>query len=204
VDFEKDVGGSDDNHLTLRKVMQSKGLAGVFDHHFLEHDTSRKSTTTSEMEEQAKLVAQEAERAVQRSVSPSHDPFTPTWTGSSRTAPRRFGMAKTAAPGPGTAFKTVNFSDQSSTALSSGNILASLRQKNQAVESCGRNVPPSDETLQFADLLTRVKRFVRQRTPSTDDLLQEFDSVPSCDVAIFRRLLKTVASMDQGKWYIKE
>lgn len=53
-DDEPAEESSQDNEEILKKVMKSKGLAGVFDHHFLEHDSSRKSATVREMEDQAK------------------------------------------------------------------------------------------------------------------------------------------------------
>ena len=202
VDFDQDVGttndADDDNDRTLRKVMKSKGLAGVFDHHYLEEDTSRKSITVREMEEQAKKVAREAARTLEQSLA-SRDRFTPTWTGSEET--KRFGGdGEVAADRP--MIRTTSGFTQAS--VSSRNILSSLRQQNQAVESNGQvGASGNEETQQYAELLVRLKDFVRRRSPSTDEILQEFDCVPNCDVAIFRRLLKSVANIDGGRWYLK-
>lgn len=201
VDFDQDVGtADDDNDRTLRKVMKSKGLAGVFDHHYLEEDASRKSITVREMEEQAKKVAREAARALEQSL-PSLDRFTPTWTGSEET--KRFGNdGETAAASGSMMMRTTSGLTQGS--VSSQNILSSLRQQNQEVESSGQDgAGANEESQQYAELLVRLKDFVRRRSPSTDEILQEFDSVPNCDVAIFRRLLKSVANIDGGRWYLK-
>ena len=201
VDFGEDVVASgssptdDDNDRTLRKVMKSKGLAGVFDHHYLEGDSSRKSSTVREMEDQARRVAREAARALERSLEESRrDRFAPTWTGSEETAPR-FGNG---------ALRVGPRGLSEPTAGGSRDILTSLRQKKQAAESGGRIVPPSEETVRYAQLLGQLKQFVEGRTPSTDEILEEFESlVPNNDVAIFRRLLKSVATMDKGRWYLK-
>jgi DNA excision repair protein ERCC-6 len=204
LDLDQDIDdgdkgdGNGDNQRTLRKVMKSKGLAGVFDHNYLDEEPSRKSTTAREMEEQAKQVAREAVKALEQSLK-SHDRFTPTWTGSDETAPKRFG-----GPDRKGAFgrNAVRAGSVPGPSHSSQDLLASLRQRNEAVESGGRNVPPTEETRKYADLLARVKDFVRRRQPSTDDILKEFDSIENCDVAIFRRLLKSVAAINNGKWYL--
>lgn len=44
----------ENNEDTLKDVMKSKGLAGVFDHGFVEGSTNMKSQSAQEMEEQAK------------------------------------------------------------------------------------------------------------------------------------------------------
>eukprot|EP00977_Amphora_coffeiformis_P014673 scaffold4162_cov162-Amphora_coffeaeformis.AAC.6 len=83
VDPSADVGNDeddkvqDDNNETLETVMKSKGLAGVFDHHFVEHDASRKSTTVREMEAKAKEVARAAVTALRQSVGEDDVPNEP-------------------------------------------------------------------------------------------------------------------------------
>jgi DNA excision repair protein ERCC-6 len=195
-DVEPAQETSRDDSETLKTVLKSKGLAGVFDHHFLDPDSSRKSMTVREMEDQAKRVAREAANALSQSTA-SQKQFTPTWTGSNETAPNRFGSSNSSrkglAAGPG----------GGSTGLgSSSSLLASLRQRNAAVKSGGATDPPSEEAKKYAKLLSRIKQFVSLRRPSTDQILQEFDSESDRDAAIFRRLLKSVASVEKGRWYL--
>ncbi|GAX09892.1 DNA excision repair protein ERCC-6 [Fistulifera solaris] len=199
VDMDQDVrhdaaarpAANADNEETLRKVMKSKGLAGVFDHHYLEGDPSRKSVTVREMEDHAKRVAKEAVRALEKSLG-NHDPFTPTWTGTDETAPMRFGGSKR--PALGEMGRGIGPNS------SSRDVLASIRQKKEAVETAGPSLDP-EHTEKYADLLLRIKNFVRQRNPSTDQILEKFDDVSDCDVAILRRLLKSVARLSEGRWY---
>lgn len=195
-DVEPAKETSRDDSETLKTVLKSKGLAGVFDHHFLDPDSSRESVTVREMEDQAKRVAREAANALSQSTA-SLKQFTPTWTGSNDTAPNRFGASNSSrkglATGPGGGFKGLG---------SSSSLLASLRQRNAAVKSGGATDPPSQEAKKYATLLSRIKLFVSLRRPSTDQILQEFDSESDSDAAIFRRLLKSVASVEKGQWYL--
>lgn len=68
VDPLVDKDDSADNDATLKSVMRSKGLAGVFDHNFVEPDSRQKSATVREMEERAKKVARDAMKALRESV----------------------------------------------------------------------------------------------------------------------------------------
>ena len=179
-----------DNEVALKKLMKSRGLAGVFDHHSLEPDHKRKSITIREMEEKAKRVAKEAARALQNSVL-EHDPFTPTWTGSNETKPTMFG---------GSSSTTESFS--------SSNLLASIRQRNVDIELGGGSTNNGSRTMdpaiqKYAKLLQSLKDYVKRHGPSTEDILKEFENVvPDSDVAIFRRLLKSIATMQKGRWYL--
>ena len=191
---------NDDNEATLKKLMKSRGLAGVFDHHSVEPDQKRKTTTVREMEEQAKRIAKEAANALKLSVV-SHDPYAPTWTGSEETKPGRFGSSRPTAScqapdrNPPTAALATG-------PLSSFSLLASLRQRNSEIESGGKSEPPDEATQQYMHLLGRLREFVQRRQPSTEEILKEFENVPDSDVAIFRRLLKSIASIDNGTWSI--
>jgi DNA excision repair protein ERCC-6 len=194
-DMEPAKETSRDDKETMKTVLKSKGLAGVFDHHFLDPDSSRKSVTAREMEEQAKQVARDAANALRESTA-SQKKFSPTWTGSNETAHSRFGSSNAAR-------KVATVGGGASAILSSSSsLLASLRQRNTAVKTGGSADPPSQETKQYAKLLSRIQEFVRYRRPSTDEILQEFDAESSLDAAIFRRLLKSVASLDKGRWYL--
>lgn len=166
----------DDNEDTLKTVMQSKGLAGVFDHHFVEQDSSRKSTTVREMEEKAKEVARAAMAALRQSVADEQAP----------NAPQRFGG------GGGLAAAT----------SSSKSLLAGLRQQQAA--ATGTTVVVDDEAKKYAKLLAMLKEYVRRKRPSTDDILSHFEgSAVSSEPAVFRRLLKSVAVLQNGRWHPK-
>lgn len=192
---------NDDNEVTLKKVMKSQGLAGIFDHHSVEPNHKRKSTTAREMEEHAKRVAKEAANALQRSVA-SSDPSVPTWTGSDETKPGRFGPSRSV--GFRAPARHLPAAALGSGSVTSSSLLASLRQRNSAIESGGKSEAPDDATLQYSFLLGRLKEFVRRRQPSTEEILKEFENVPDSDVAIFRRLLKSVASIGNGRWSLTD
>jgi DNA excision repair protein ERCC-6 len=189
---------SGDDSETLKTVLKSKGLAGVFDHHFLDPDSSRKSMTMREMEDQAKRVAREAANALSQSMA-SQRKFTPTWTGSNETTPNRFGASNSSRKG-----MAADPAGDSTGLGSSSSLLASLRRRNAAVKSGGATDPPSEEAKKYAELLSRIKQFVSLRRPTTDQILQEFDTESDRDAAIFRRLLKSVASVEKGRWYLSK
>lgn len=170
----EDDDAKDDNGDTLKTVMQSKGLAGVFDHHFVEHDTSRKSTTVREMEAKAKEVARAAVSALRQSVADDQ-----------ANEVQRFGAGGMVAGG-----------------ASSKSLLANLRQRNSAISNEGPG--QDSETQKYAKLLATLKEYVRRRRPTTDEILAEFESsVLKSDAAVFRRLLKTVAVLQSGQWRLK-
>lgn len=181
---------SKDDEETLKNVMKSKGLAGIFDHGFVEQESLRKSITQREMEDQAKEVARKAVTALRQSVH-DRNRFEPTWTGS-EVAESRFGASKAPVIRGGGA----------SSAGSSG-LLASLRQRQAAVESGGLNAPLDEESQKYAQLLIQIQDFVQRRRPTTDELLQQFEETHNFDLTVFRQLLKSVAIVEQGTWRLK-
>jgi len=200
LDAESDIVGDDsgenkDNQETLKSVLKSKGLAGVFDHHYLEEDPSRKSTTVREMEDRAKRIARKAAKALKESVEDTSR-FDPTWTGSSNTLPARFGneskFPHTAERLPG-----------ETASHSSSSILAGLRKQANDIKNAAKDEATISEDMgQYTVLLRQMKQFVSERSPSTDDILKKFESTKDCDVAILRRLLKSVARIENGRWRI--
>jgi DNA excision repair protein ERCC-6 len=203
-----DLEGNDngDNEVALKKLMKSKGLAGIFDHHSVEPDHKRKSTTVKEMEERAKQVAREAAKALQNSVK-EHDPFTPTWTGSDETKPVGIFGSNRIVPFEGPS--ALSKAPQAGSAIgsfSSSDLLASIRQRNADIESGGSSnihAPSSDsESRKYTKLLSSLREYVKRHRPSTEDILKEFDDIPDADVAIFRRLLKSIATIQKGRWYL--
>jgi hypothetical protein len=191
LDIEDDDTTNDDakdNEATLKSVMKSKGLAGVFDHHFVEQDSSRKSVSVLEMEEKAKTVAREAVNMLRQSVASTADEsFTPTPTG-------RFGGGSASVGGV----------RRGSTTSGSGGLLASLKQRDVAVKTGGKSASSSKEqSARYTKLLSRIEVYVKRQRPTTDQLLKEFESIPDDEGAIFRRLLKSVASVKNGRWQLK-
>jgi len=62
-----------------------------------------------------------------------------------------------------------------------------------------------DEAKQNARLLNDLHKFVRSRVPTTDEILEEFpSSVSATDAAVFRNLLKSVATLKDGRWFLKK
>lgn len=185
-----DEGGSgkkdDDNENTLEAVMKTKGLAGVFDHDFVESFETKKSVAAQEMEAQAKLVAQKAAIAL-RDSSPSDgmNEFVPTWTGSEITKQpptrqqklspsSRFGM-KSSATGslsPRSKRKQVSFANDydnsfggaASAGLASSAPLPSLRGGGGGVTSS-------------AELLSQLKK----RRDEMEGLSSPFSSLTPAD-----------------------
>lgn len=85
-------------------------------------------------------------------------------------------------------------------ASSSMSLLEGLKRQKAAVNGNGE---ADEETKKYAKVLKTVQEFVRRRRPTTDEILTEFEgSVLSEDVAIFRRLLKSVAVLQNGKWHL--
>ena len=200
VDADADIAeaDNDDNTATLKKVMKSQGLAGIFDHHSVEFEHKRKSTTVREMEDHAMRVSRKAVEVLRNSISAT-DRFVPSWTGSNATKPSRFGptVATKGVPG-GVVGQTPATS--SATLMSSTSLLASLRSRTATVESGGTSEPSS----LYADLLDCLTKFVGKVRPTTDEILKEFGHIEDSEVAIFRGLLKEVAEISNGRWYLKE
>lgn len=226
VELSPDDSAHQENSDTLETVMKSKGLAGVFDHDFVDKPASRKSASALEMEDHAKRVARDAAAALKLSASFPSD-FKPTWTGSSETEPRRFGGSKRsrtnfqsqltqrkkdADNGFGGASVAGVARAKAGYENSSGDLLAHLRKKNNQVSfapsSAGSSqIVSSGDTSKYADLMSSLRKFVvqhRRGGPTTDEILQEFDSIPNRDAAIFRRLLNSVARVEDGRWRLKE
>jgi hypothetical protein len=156
----------------------------------VEEDTSRKSVSVLEMEEKAKTIAREAVNMLRQSVATTTtDLFTPTPTG-------RFGGSS------GTASAGVRRGSTTSSA-GSGGLLASLKQRDVAVKTGGKSGTQSKEqAARYSQLLSRIEKYVKRQRPTTDQLLKEFESITDDKGAIFRRLLKSVASVKNGRWHL--
>lgn len=202
-DDDPSTKGSSDDGETMRTVLKSKGLAGVFDHGVVENQDAVKKASVREMEAKAKRIAQEAAGALQESVAEQQS-FTPTWTGSVETQSGRFGSSRPMVgdpPSNGAAATRAGIS-MSSAKASSGSLLASIRERSQDVSTTGES-RTNGNTKQYSDLLKRVRDYVKHHAPTTDEILDEFESVSNYDAAIFRRLLKSVAKFSGGRWRLK-
>jgi hypothetical protein len=182
VDPDNMIGGVDgdqqkDDGETMRNVLKSKGLAGVFDHGVVENlNQNIAKGTVREMEAKAKKIAQEALQALEDSMS-GHNVFEPE---------SRFGGS----------------SGQS------GTLLSAIAKRNADIKNATSSSFSSNntgDTRQFTQLLRELRTFVRSNVPTTNEILEEFSSqVASCDAAVFRRLLKSVASLHDGRWRLKK
>jgi DNA excision repair protein ERCC-6 len=202
-----------DDGETMKNVLKSQGLAGVFDHRVVETNASSKASTVHEMEEKAKRIAREALSALEESVA-DKDTFSPTWTGSAETSgesdTRRFGESRVINGGSrgvegvfgGTGTAGVNRSTAGS-GNSSSSLLASLRQRSEEIKTGGAPNASGTKTKEYSQLLVRIRTFVRRKMPTTDAILGEFSNIPNYDAAVFRRLLKSVARVESGRWQLK-
>ena len=210
-----------DDQATLEEVMKSKGLAGVFDHDFVDKQSARRnrSVAARQMEEQATSAANSAARTLHESTAGAQQGFEPTWTGASGAQPRRFGGGRvsTAASGPSSVLggqsRETSFGGAASAgivsssrgmATSSGALLSHLHKRNVAAadtRTTGAN----------SELLQQIRTFIRRKGgnregggPTTDQILGQFEHVSNDDAASFRRMLLSVAKRDNdGKWRLK-
>lgn len=239
---------AEDDGETMRTVLKSKGLAGLFDHDVIEGGNDNdgkpnKKASVQEMERRAEKIARDALGALEDSVV-GQEAYTPTWTGTddSTTSTGRFGgggggsggaglsrilgrrgdesgMARigggniigagifSSAPASASSVATAAAAaaaTSSSSPSSSGSLLATLRQRSEEIKSLGKPIRHEmSNTKEYTALLKRIRAYVAQSTPTTDALLDEFSSIPHYDAAVFRRLLKSVAVVDHGRWHLK-
>jgi hypothetical protein len=202
------VKGGEKEDATLEAVMKSKGLAGVFDHDFVDTSSDR-SIAVREMEDKAKSIARRAAAAIKKSVADTNaaavagagagagaggTEMVPTFTG-------RFGGSGGAA----------------------ADILAqiSARQNEIATEGASRSSAGTgaagEKPLALTDVYTRLmhrlktflvvnggERVLEGGGPTTDQILREFSDVPDRDAAIFKRMLTTLACRKGARWKLRE
>jgi len=203
-DNEAPEGASLDDGETMKTVFMSKGLAGVFDHHVVESSDMAKKTSVREMEAQAKKIAKEAASALKESVD-GDDIFTPTWTGSNETQQSsRFGSSRTSSVNAGSVGSIGVGVRKGAGFKSSANLLSFIRERNEDIQSVGAARNNSSSTAkEYTALLKRIRSFVGRNRPSSEELLEEFSSIKNHDAAIFRRLLRSVAILQEGRWKLK-
>lgn len=177
-----------DNNSTLKAVIKSKGICGVFDHDFVEEPSAgKKPLSVIEIEDNARKLAMKAVLALKAS-SQNQKCFEPTWTGSEETRP----------------YERVDKQPMSS----STSLIANLQNRRVQIASYGQSGlegPVQDaETAKYSGLLLRMKNYIRRTMagPTTRELLAEFKDVPNCDAAVFRSLLRSIATIKDGKWIL--
>ncbi|OEU20833.1 SNF2_N-domain-containing protein [Fragilariopsis cylindrus CCMP1102] len=85
----------------------------------------------------------------------------------------------------------------------SNSILSSIAERNTEILNAG-TLSSADEIKQNTQLLKDLRNFVKTRVPTTNELLDTFSShVTSSDAAVFRRLLKSIATLKNGSWILK-
>lgn len=178
---EENEGQPCDNNSTLKAVMKSKGICGIFDHDFVETSSSgKKPPSIAEMEESARKMAMNAALALRSSSQHSHT-FEPTWTGSDETRPLEREMS------------------------SSSSLIANLQNRRSLIVS---NDLSSSQVPSHSGLLLRMKNYIHRITisngngPTTRELLAEFKDVPNTDATVFRSMLRSVAGIKDGKWIL--
>ena len=215
------LNNSKDNKDTIDEIMKSKGLAGIFDHDFVDNPSSKKSLTINEMEQQAKKVAAKAAKILAESSLESKA-FIPTWTGTTATDPRRFGGVTNNsmnATSHSSSKKTASYDEsfggarsvglnQSATS-SSSSLLAQFRQRRQEVSTAGEiKASNCDVNNQHVSLIKRIRDFILQYNekigdgPTTNEILKEFED-EKIDPVIFKSMLKALAVFSKGRWHLK-
>lgn len=158
-----------DDGETMRSVLKSRGLAGIFDHDVVEGNSKCKKVSVREMEAKARRLSKEALQNLQMSVAPVND------------VRSRFGG------GP----------------AQRNSLLSSIAKRNTEIMNAG-TLSSVDEIKQNTQLLCDLRNFVRTHLPTTNEILDEFSShAASSDASVFRRLLKSIAILNNGSWILK-
>jgi DNA excision repair protein ERCC-6 len=223
---EKNLYNTKDNKDTLDEVLKTKGLAGIFDHDIVDQPFAKKSMTAREMEQQAKQAAARAADTLRKSSQESVL-FTPTWTGTSDTDPRRFGgvvknskMQSSFQPsniasydrGFGGATSVGIGRSAGSRVASSNALLSQVRQRRQEVQEVATPSisSSSGEDSKNVKLLKRIRDFIEQYNlkvgdgPTTTELLTHFNG-ENIEPAMFKIMLKSLAifSKQSQTWSLK-
>lgn len=137
----------EDDGETMRTVLQSQGLAGIFDHDVVEGKSKDRKTSVREMEARAKQIARDALKNLRQSVKEEDQN---SFGGGSR-----FG-------GSG---------------AQSNSLLSSIADRNTEISNA-TSMNSSEDMKQHTQLLKSLYRFVRSRSPTTDQILvSPFDNL---------------------------
>ena len=142
------------------------------------------------MEESARKVALKAAANLKES-SVNQNPFEPTWTGSHETA------------------RVANAPNKMA---SSSSLLANLQRKRMQIaasSACPSGPTSSHEERETVtnqrSMMSRIRKFIKRNTssnggPTTREILNEFKDIPDSEAAVFRSLLKSIATVKNGRW----
>jgi hypothetical protein len=167
------VDNQNDDGQTMMSVLRSKGLAGVFDHDVIESSDSG-SKKASVREMEEK--AKSIAREALKNLTQSLASDHDVFNPESR-----FG-------GVG---------------AQSNHLLSTIAQRNQGIKNAVSSGNTGDSK-RYTQLLRDLRSFVRLNVPTTDEILEEFSSQASeFDAAVFRRLLKSVAFLSEGRWRLR-
>lgn len=212
-----------DNKDTIEEVLKSKGLAGIFDHDVIDKPSRNKTQTEKEMETQAMKAARRAKKSLAQS---SYDDitFAPIPTGSESADNLRFGAVSNSGSGallsrfskPVPPISETEFGGAKSAGLmlsgsmpvGSSSLISQLKQRRNEISSCGvepRSSSPDGDSSAIQRIGKFLKRFHDKvgEGPGTSVLLDEFRDVQDKKGADFKKLLKSIATVSDGKWYLK-
>ena len=167
-------GGGEGDKETMKNVLRSQGLAGIFDHGVVEDSSTNKTASILEMEARAKRIANEALKALEQSVARSV---------SSEPVGSRFGTGSSG--NLLAAISQRNREIQKSTSLHDGTGEGKKYSKLlRDIKDFVRTTSPStDEILQ--------------------EFAPRFEGRNATDATVLRSLLKSVASFQGGRWRLK-
>ncbi len=194
----------EDDGEAMRTVLQSQGLAGIFDHDVVEGNSKDKKTSVREMEARAKQIARDALKNLQQSVKEEDQ------NGGSR-----FGGSGAQSNSLLSSIADRNAEISNATSMSSSE---DMKQHTQLLKSLYRFVrsrsPTTDQIL-----VSNTFRMIAIRDPihhgfSFSNNVLCWDNVffqqnefaaqtSTVDAAVFRKLLKSIAVLQNGKWNLK-
>ncbi|GMI08221.1 hypothetical protein TrLO_g380 [Triparma laevis f. longispina] len=188
-----------DTQKTLKAVLNSKGLVGVFDHDFVD-TSSDKSQHFRKLEDEARTIAAEAKKSLKESVAGPAPLGQPTFTG-------KFGGAGSGAGAGGGSSKLLQR-------------IQARRREIAGEGAAGRAVDlevDQEETIgkaikeKYATLMKRIRNYIIEKGgevnnggPTTKQLLDEFRDVPDSEAAVFKRMLHQLGRLEKGRWRLKD
>ena len=207
-----------DDGETMRTVLKSRGLAGIFDHDVVEGKSKDKRASVREMEAKAKRIAREALQNLQQSVTQENSTFGP---GS------RFGGGTAQSNNLLSSIAKRNTEIMNAGTLTNATETKQNTQLLKDLQNFVRiRLPTTDEIL-VRIFLTQLDAFYffpnlfyRLLTVfflsifllnSTDICIKYYEScqdefssyVSTLDAAVFRKLLKSIATLNNGRWKLK-
>ena len=195
----------EDEGETMRTVLKSKGLAGIFDHDVVEGKSKEKKASIREMETRAKQIAREALQNLQKSVEQEQNPFNQE---------SRFGGAS--AQSNSLLSSIANRNAQIANATSVFN-QDEIQHHTQLLKDLKifihDSTPTTDEILVseilvlensiFALLILNTLLIFPKNTIVVTHQGKFSSHVSTRDAAVFRKLLKSIAILRDGIWTLR-